>query len=70
MENNDLQRTLSTMSQHLGVIASGNQQLLEKMSGVIARLEQSQDPVEQEYVKQGRVKQEHVINVFNINNTN
>ena len=56
MENNNLQTILSTMIQHLGVIASGNQQILEKLDDVIIRLQQ-QVPV-QDSVIQATIAQE------------
>ena len=56
MENNNLQSILSTMIQHLGVIASGNQQILEKLDDVIIRLQQ-QVPV-QDSVIQATIAQE------------
>ena len=45
MENNNLQTILSTMIQHLGALASSNQQILLKLDEVLVRLQQ-QEPVQ------------------------
>ena len=45
MENNNLQTILSTMIQHLGALASSNQQILLKLDEVLVRL-QKQEPVQ------------------------